>query len=263
LKHVIEPRATFRYVTGIGNDFDRFIRFDETDLLTNTNELELSLANRIFAKRGDSVQEIFTWELAQKRYFDPTFGGALVSGETSLFDSTASLSAYAFRFGPRSSSPVVSLLRASPVTGLGIQWQADYDPRFQALMDSAFSVDYRWHRYFLLVGNNQVGASRAQVIPAENQFQFRGGYGDANRRGFNAGFDVHYDYRLAQAPHSSWSDGVQYATTQVTYNTDCCGISVQYRINNLVNPAQSEWRIAFAVGNIGTLGTLRKQDRLF
>ena len=77
LKHVIEPRATYHYVTGMGDDFNRFIRFDETDLLANTNEVEISLTNRIYAKRGDSVQEIFTWEVAQKRYFDPTFGGAL------------------------------------------------------------------------------------------------------------------------------------------------------------------------------------------
>src|SRR5208337_1236812 len=77
LKHVIEPRATYRYVTGIGTDFNRYIGFDETDLLANTNELQLSLTNRVYAKRGDSVLEIFTWELKQKRYFDPTFGGAL------------------------------------------------------------------------------------------------------------------------------------------------------------------------------------------
>ncbi|HLK62540.1 MAG TPA: LPS assembly protein LptD [Bryobacteraceae bacterium] len=254
LKHVIEPRATYRYVTGIGSDFDRFIRFDEMDLLANTNELELSLTNRIYAKRGDSVQEIFTWELMQKRYFDPTFGGALQSGDPTLFDSTANLTAYAFQVGPRSASPVVSLLRSNPVGGLGIQWQADYDPRLHAVMDSGFSADYHWKRYFLLVGNNQVASSPAQVTSAANQYQFRAGYGDANRKGWNAGFDVHYDYRLAT---------VQYATTQVTYNTDCCGISVQYRLNNLITPARSEWRIAFAVGNIGTLGTLRKQDRLF
>jgi LPS-assembly protein len=254
LKHVIEPRATYRYVTGIGTDFDRFIRFDETDLLSNTNELELSLTNRLFAKRGDSVQEIFTWELMQKRYFDPTFGGALASGAQSLFATTADLSAYAFRVGPRSASPVVSLLRASPITGLNIQWQADYDPRFQAVMDSAFSASYGWRQYSVLIGNNQVSSSRAQVTPAANQYQFRAGFGNANRKGFNAGFDVHYDYHAAQ---------VQYSTAQVTYNTDCCGISVQYRRISIVNPARDEWRIAFAVGNIGTLGTLRKQDRLF
>ena len=254
LKHVIEPRATYRYVTGIGDDFNRYIRFDETDLLADTNELEISLTNRIFAKRGDSVLEIFTWELMQKRYFDPTFGGALVEGKPNLFASTADLSAYAFLVGPRGTSPVVSLLRTNPVSGLGVQWQADYDPRYQGIVDSAFSVDYRLRRYFLLVGNNQVHTDPLLVTAAANQFQFRLGYGDANRRGFNAGLDVHYDYRAAQ---------LQYSTFQVTYNTDCCGISVQYRRNSIITPARDEIRIAFAVGNIGTLGTLRKQDRLF
>ena len=71
LKHVIEPRVTYRYVTGIGDDFLRFIRFDENDLASNTNELLISIANRVYAKRGDKVEEIFTWELSQKRYLRP------------------------------------------------------------------------------------------------------------------------------------------------------------------------------------------------
>ena len=80
LKHVIEPRAVYRYVTGIGTDFNRFIRFDERDLLSDTNEVLLSITNRVYAKRGDTVQEILTWDVMQKRYFDPTFGGALLTG---------------------------------------------------------------------------------------------------------------------------------------------------------------------------------------
>ena len=39
-KHVIEPRAYYRYVNGI-NDFGRYILFDETELLSNTNEVEV------------------------------------------------------------------------------------------------------------------------------------------------------------------------------------------------------------------------------
>ena len=142
LKHVIEPRVTYHYVTGVGDDFNRFIRFDETDLLANTNEVEISLTNRIYAKRGDSVQEIFTWEVAQKRYFDPTFGGALVSGERNVFASTADLTGYAFLVGPRNASPVVSMLRISPIAGLAIRWLADYDPREKGISDSSFALDY-------------------------------------------------------------------------------------------------------------------------
>src|SRR4030095_12064915 len=49
LKHVIEPRASFRHATGI-NNFDEVIRFDETDLVSNTTESEISITNRVYAK---------------------------------------------------------------------------------------------------------------------------------------------------------------------------------------------------------------------
>jgi LPS-assembly protein len=37
VKHVIEPRLTYRYVDGV-EDFDRVVRFDERDIVSNTNE---------------------------------------------------------------------------------------------------------------------------------------------------------------------------------------------------------------------------------
>ena len=106
----------------------------------------------------------------------------------------------------------------------------------------------------VLIGNNRVNNNNVPQTPAANQFHFRTGYGDANRRGINAGFDMVYDYLKAV---------VVYSTSQVTYNTDCCGISVQYRRYNIGLRDENQVRIAFAIGNVGTLGTLRKQDRLF
>jgi len=253
LKHVIESRATYRYTTGIGDDFARFIRFDETDLLSNTNEMEISLTNRIYAKRGDSVQEIFTWQLWQKRFFDPTFGGALIPGQSNVVLSTAELTPYAFLVDPRSSSPVVSVIRMSPVGGFTAEWRADYDHRRGEIVNSTVSVDYRWTHYFLSVGHNQVHTDPLLNTPA-NQFRFRAGLGDLNHRGWNAGVDGIYDYR---------KQVLQYATVQVTYNTDCCGLSVQWRRFNIGLRNENQFRIAFAVSNIGSFGTLRRQDRIF
>ena len=254
LKHVIEPRVTYRNVSGVGSDFNRFIRFDETDLLSNTNELALSLTNRIYAKRGDSVEEIFTWELMQKRYFDPTFGGALIAGQRNVVASAADLTGYAYLVGPRSTSPVVSLLRASPIGGLGIQWQADYDPRRHGIVDSSFSMDYRWKKYFVSVGHNEVHTDPA-LTTAADQMRFKTGFGDPNHRGWNAAGEIIYDYRKAV---------VQYTTEQVTYNTDCCGISVQFHRFNIGLRDENQFRVAFSVANISTtLGNLKKQDRLF
>ena len=254
LKHVIETRATYRYVTGVGDDFNRFLRFDETDLLANTNELEYSLTNRLFAKRGDNVTEIFTWELSQKRYFDPTFGGALIPGQPNVFTATADLSAYPFLLGPRNYSPVVSMFRTSPVGGLGINWQADYDPFYHKVVDSSFSIDYRFKKYFVVsAGNNEVHTDPL-LTPQANQYRWRVGWGDPQHRGWNAGIDSVYDVRQGV---------LEYMTAQVTYNTDCCGFSVQYRRYNIGLRDESRYTFAFAIANVGTFGTLKKQDRLF
>jgi LPS-assembly protein len=261
LKHVIEPRAVYRYVTGVGSDFNRFIRFDQGDILANTNELLLSLANRIYAKRGDNVDEIFTWEIMQKRYFDTTFGGALLPGVRNVFQATADITAYAFLMEPRSTSPVVSKLRASPLTGLGVQWQADYDPRFRSIVDSNVQLDYRWKKYFASIGHNMIhneqyvdsqGIHSDVLAPSANQATARFDWGDASRRGLNAGFQAVYDFRQHY---------MLYTLSQVTYNTDCCGLSLQYGRFGIRN--ETVFRIAFSLANVGSFGTLRKQDRLF
>jgi LPS-assembly protein len=53
-----------------------------------------------------------------------------------------------------------------------------------------------------------------------------------------------------------------WAALQVTYNTDCCGFSVEYRRLNVGIRDETQWMFAFSIANIGTFGTLRTQDRL-
>jgi len=49
-KHVIEPRAVYRLVTGV-NDFANVVHFDERDILSNTHEVEYGFTTRLYAKR--------------------------------------------------------------------------------------------------------------------------------------------------------------------------------------------------------------------
>ncbi len=49
LRHVVEPYLHYRYVTGI-NNFRQILRFDETDVASNTNELEYALLQRVFLR---------------------------------------------------------------------------------------------------------------------------------------------------------------------------------------------------------------------
>ena len=181
LKHVIEPRLTYNYVTGV-NSFLNTPRFDATDLLSDTNEVEIGLTNRIYAKKGDAVSEIFTWELYQKFYFDPAFGGAVVAGQRNIVLSEIDMTGFAFLSGPRSYSPLVSVLRASPRAGVNIQWQADYDPVRRLIVNSTFSTDLRVKKYFVSMGNNIVRPNPV-IAPAANQIRATFGFGDPNRKG--------------------------------------------------------------------------------
>jgi LPS-assembly protein len=254
LKHVIEPRATYKYVTGIGEDFNRYIRFDETDLVSNTNELDLSLTNRIYSKRGDNVTEIFTWELFQARYFDPTFGGALIPGQRNVFLPAQEMTPYAFLLYPRSESPIVSIMETKPVGAVGFEWRTDYDPYFRRITNSTVALNLRWQKYyFVSLGDNLVHTNPILSTP-EDQVHFRAGFGEITRRGFNAGVDAIYDFR---------AHVLNYVTVQATYNTDCCGLSIQYRMSDFGGIYFPQYRVAFTVANLGSFGTLRKQDRIF
>lgn len=61
VRHTIEPSFTYRYVTGV-NNFRHVLRFDDTDIVSNTNELEYGVTQRLFlrpSKKGacaDAVQ---------------------------------------------------------------------------------------------------------------------------------------------------------------------------------------------------------------
>jgi LPS-assembly protein len=252
IKHVIEPRATYRYVTGI-EDFNRVIRFDDTDILSNTHEVEFSLTNRLLAKdTNGNVSEILSWQLWYKRYLDPTFGGAVIPGQPNVLTSTVDLTGIPFLDKARHQSPVVSVLRYQ--SNLNLEWRTDYDPVQGGIIDSGVSVDRRVKQLFVSIGDYLLKSNPLLTLPGSNQLRGQVTYGGDNRRGWNVGLSAFYDYRLG---------AMQFIQSQVTYNTDCCGFSVQYRRFNFGTRDENQFRVAFAVSNIGSVGTLRKQDRIF
>ena len=252
VKHVIEPRATYRYVTGI-EDFNRVIRFDDTDILSNTHEVEFSLTNRLLTKDNNgNMSEVLSWQLWYKRYLDPTFGGTVIEGNRNVLTSTVDLTGIPFLDRPRHQSPVVSVLRYQ--SNLNLEWRTDYDPIRGGIIDSGVSVDRRIHQVFVSVGEYLLKSNPLLSAPGSNQLRGQITYGGDNRRGWNYGFSAFYDYRLGV---------LQFAQSQVTYNTDCCGFSVQYRRFSFGVRNENQFRVAFAVSNIGSVGTLRKQDRIF
>jgi len=259
LKHVIEPRATYEYVTGIGQDFNKVIRFDQTDLLSNTNQVTFSLTNRLYAKRGDDVSEIFSWSLSGARYFDPTFGGAVIPGQRNVLLSQIELTPFTFLDGPRTYSPIVSALRAQPKWNIAFEWRTDYDPARHGIVASTASADWRKtlphtdKDFFISVGQTEVH-SDTTLLPSENQTRASLGIGNSTRRGWNAAFVAVYDNKVGI---------LDFAIMQATYNTDCCGFSVQLVRYDFGTRDETQYRFAFAVANLGSFGTLKRQERLF
>ncbi len=188
IKHTIEPRITYRYTNGVEN-FGSIIRFDFRDILSNTNEVEFGLLQRLFAKRerpgcnqetlsGASAattqaisaaascapagaDDFVSWEVKMKYFADPTFGGAVVTGTRNVFTTTVNFTGIAFVTEPRRFSPVVSRLRVRTSSNSDMEWQLDYDTQKGRINSSTFYTGFHFGDFF-------VGASHAYLqVPGE------------------------------------------------------------------------------------------------
>ncbi len=254
LKHVIEPRLHYRFVDGV-KDFDRVIRFDTRDLLHNTNEAELAITNRFYAKdKAGRVREVLSVDVRQQRFFDPTFGNSLSLGRRNVLTSSLGMTPFAFVDQVRNYSPIASTVRISPSWRHVLEWRHDYDPLRGKLVNSSLSGGFQFDSWNLTLGHHAVRMPES-LAPLSNQLFAVIRLGDFNRRGWNLAVNNIYDYRQAI---------FLYTAIQGTYNTDCCGFSAEWRrfaIGRTRNDNQI--RFAFSIANVGSFGTLRPRERIF
>ncbi len=251
VKHVIEPRIDYKFVDGIDN-FNNIIRFDQNDIMNDTNQVTLSLTNRLFVKdRNGNVSEVMSLEVAQSRYFDPTFGGAVIPGQRNVLESTEELDGFDFLDGPRNYSPIVSILRFQHV--VGFEWRVDYDPLLGRISNTSFNGNVRFSQYFISIGHTDVRPNPVVTAP-NDQINVLVAVGNRNRRGWNAAVNAFYDL----SRHI-----LDFATTEISYNTDCCGISVEYRRYNFGVRDDTQYRLSFTIANIGSFGNMRKQEQIY
>jgi LPS-assembly protein len=263
VKHVVEADAQYEYVTGI-SQFQRIIHYDGTDLVADTNQLTLGLTNRIYKKdKNGTVTEFFNWRIRQARYFDPTFGGSVTAANARYVNLPQEmLSPFTFLDGPRGYSPIISSLSVSPWTYFGLSYDTSYDPRHHRFVNQTFTANVRYSKYLLDVGETAITAYQfpgqsnyEQLFPLTNQGYFRLGYGSTNRQGLNVATQVFYDFL---------NDRTTLSNYQVSYNTNCCGFSVELRhINNLIRQHDNQYLFSFSVANIGSVGSLPRQNRIF
>jgi LPS-assembly protein len=262
-KHVIEPELTYNYVNGV-NGFPRFIRFDEDDTLTDTNEIQYGVTQRLFRREGsDGAQELVTLRLSQKYFFDPTFGGALVPGQRNVFQALDSLTPFAFADRSEPFSPIVSDLRIEPGKHFDTQLIVDYDTRRNRLTAIGTLLKLKpYKESFLTLAHFSTLNLPDNPKPPPVNFEQRSnqvrallGYGDLNRKGFNATIGVSYDFA---------QDVFQNQIVQVGYNGSCCGLGFEYRkfsFGQIRN--ENQYLVVFRIANLGSVGTLRRQEKIF
>ncbi|MGA3371706.1 MAG: LPS assembly protein LptD [Terracidiphilus sp.] len=276
LRHVFEPEITYRYVTGIGAQARNVLLIDTTDIATNTNEAGYSLTQRFYLRPAverpctaeeaaapggcpERPREWASWQIAQKLFIDPNFGGALIASRRNVFDSTLDLSAVAFLTGPRNLSPVVSRLRFEAIDNLRVQWDLDYDPKAGRLGADNLYAGYSWGRTTVGLGHALLNAvdentSGASTIKSQ-QLQPFFSVGKPSGKGFNLAANGGYDFT-----HSE----LQYAGAQAVYNWDCCGLTIGYRRFSLGSVRdETQYLYSFTLANFGSAGDVRRTNSAF
>jgi LPS-assembly protein len=212
---------------------------------------------------GPQVREVVTWELAQKYFLDPTFGGALIPGQRNMFTTTADLTGIAFVTQPRHLSPIISRLRVETSARTDAEWDLDYDFQENGINASTLLANY--HIGPVTIGGGDAilnipaqtatSSSGSATLPRFNQFRAALGYGRVNKRGLSGASSFGFDAESKQ---------LQFIAAQTTYNWDCCGVTLEYRSYSVANVRHENlFRFTFALANIGGFGSLRRQERLY
>jgi len=258
-KHTIEPSFAYHYVTGI-NNFSQLIRFDTDSTLTNTNELQYGVTQRLFRKDGDDQpQELMSLTLVQKHFFDPTFGGALVTGARNVFQTLADISPFAFADAPRNWSPLISDFKLTPGGPLDFEQILEYDTQRgsggQLITIGTLAKIKPYRDFFFTIADFRLDADPLVLQPKTNQIRTLVGYGSETRKGFNITTGISYDIT---------NNALQNQLVQLSYNGNCCGLAVEYRRLALGQVrTDNQFRFAFIIANIGTFGNLRHKERIF
>jgi LPS-assembly protein len=254
-KHTIEPTFTYRYVTGV-NNFADFIRFDSDATLTNTSEIEYGIRQHLYVKDGDDQPvDFLSWDIVQKHYFDPTFGGALVPGQRNVFQALDSITPFAFASTPRNWSPIVSDIKLTPGGRFDAEQILEYDPQLQKITTIGTLLKIKpYSEFFATVADFRLQGDPL-VQPPSHQIRLLVGYGSLTRRGFNVTAGTSYDIQ---------NNLQQNQFVQVSYNGSCCGLAVEYRRIELATVrTENQFRVSFIIANIGNFGNLRRQEHLF
>ncbi len=261
--HTVEPQLVYHYVNGV-EDFARFLLFDQDDTLTDTNDVQYGITQRLFRRSGDSdSHEIASWSLTQKYFFDPTFGGALVPGQRNVFQALDSVTPFAFADREHETSPLISDFRVEPAGRFDSEFRVDYDAERARITAIGELVKIRPYKesfatlaHFSTLNIPPISPANPPVFePYSNQIRAVVGYGNPVRKGWNGEFGVSYD--ISQQLF-------QNQLVELSYNGSCCGIGFEYRRLSLGQVRnENQFGLVLRIANIASFGNVRRLESIF
>ncbi len=272
-KHVIETNVRYRLVRARDPEtLLDVVRYDQMDILAETNEFEFSLTNALLMRKdvpdGEAekpqARQLISWRISQKYYFDPTFGGALDPGRRTVFEPTISLTGFNFAQGRRL-SPVVSVLKFSPHSNYDTELRADISPTGGILNAGITShlhhgpVGLSITDFFI---NRTAGLSTPVLpsgpvssLPSFHLLRAVATFGEVNRKGFSGAFGMDFNFSQRVAHQ---------AVSQVSYNFGCFALDFEFRRFALGDVRrENQFRVAVSLANIGSFGNLKPREKLY
>jgi LPS-assembly protein len=173
------------------------------------------------------------------------------------------LTPFTFADTSRHFSPIVSDLTIEPGKRWDTQFIVNYDPVRNRLSAIGTLVKLKpYKESFLTLAHFSTVNLPVNPNPVPLNFQQRSnqvraliGYGDVNRRGWNATFGASYD--ITQA-------AFQNQIAEVSYNSSCCGIGFEVRRFSFGTIRNEDLYMGvFRIANLGSAGNLRREEKIF
>ncbi len=287
-RHVIEPFLTYRLVRGV-NNFNKIIRFDYIDAISNTNEIEFGLTNRIYTRKyGEAVTsdaqnllrarpdpanhslaiqpyEIFTLTVRGKYFFDETFGGALIAGRRNQIEPITALSFYTFGGVPRKFSPINVDATYRPQKTVFVNSRLDYGLQggglraisatvgFDLAMFKLFQTFYYTRAVTLIPALAQYANSEGKEPGTLRGSQWSPSLFLGNRdRGLYGGTSFFFDFQNRRV---SKQTPLISSLFTVGYTYNCCSLALQYYTFNVGVRKENKVVFSFRLNGIGSFGT--------
>jgi LPS-assembly protein len=287
-RHVIEPFATYRFIRGI-NNFQKIVRIDELDTITDTNEIEFGITNRIYTRRyaeavtdeaqrllrelsadgkqplSEQPYEIFNLTVRGKYFFDETFGGALIPGRRNQIEPITAVSFYTFGGVPRRFSPLNIDATFRPKRSIFLNTRMDVGVHGEGVRAASATIGYDspffklfqtfyYTRAVTLVPSLQVYADQNGKEPGTLRgSQWNPSIFVGNRdKGLYGGTSLFFDFENRRQAELSPLISSLYT---VGYAYDCCSMAVQFYTFNVGVRNENRLVFSFRLNGIGAFGT--------